>query len=95
LIIYENHFGDNHLESASILARLGLFYSNNGERSKGKELLSKALRVQENHLGEDHPICEGTRQALLNLNGPHDPPKSQYTPLKVILKVVCVSEAIL
>jgi tetratricopeptide (TPR) repeat protein/DNA-binding CsgD family transcriptional regulator len=51
--IYKEYYGENHIKTALVSARLGGVYRNIGNYKESKELLEKALVVYKNHYGEN------------------------------------------
>ena len=50
----KQHFGEDHFEVAVTLTNLGNAYGDLGDPGTTKDLLERALKIEEKHFGEDH-----------------------------------------
>jgi tetratricopeptide (TPR) repeat protein len=66
--LYERSFGDDHLETACVLADAGVFYRAAGRHEEAQSCLNRALLIHRRELG--HESAEAIRD-LQNLAGSH------------------------
>jgi tetratricopeptide (TPR) repeat protein len=63
-LIDEKVYGADHPEVATYLNNLALLYKSQGKYAEAEKLLSRALTICQQVLGNDHPHTQATQRLL-------------------------------